>query len=78
MAQCGPQGGLPIQINAFITPSSIWATEIAQRGMSDERHQLYILEQRLSSLLKDDRRKHSSQLRKEGEVSVSCVCTVLP
>lgn len=73
MALCGPQGRFPIQINAFITPSTVWATESVQRGMSEERHQLHILEQRLSSLLKDDRHKRSSQLRQEGEVSLSCL-----
>ncbi|XP_034230571.1 putative ATP-dependent RNA helicase TDRD12 [Thrips palmi] len=63
-----PKNALHIQINKFRTPASVWATEIAGEGMSEERLQLYLLESELGKTFKRNRKKEPSLVREADDI----------
>lgn len=63
-----PPNALPIVINKFRTPASVWASEERRKGMSQECYQLFDLERRLSQSIVNNRRKESVPFREVDEV----------
>lgn len=71
MAAYGPPDGLPVKINAILSPSSVKATELLWSGTSEGRRQLYELEKNLSKEIQVDRRHGRELTPNTGQVRSS-------